>query len=138
MAANSVEPGVPRCGALEHPAKGLGMKRVWRAARAFRFLLLLGAAAAGLSQVERQPYFALSSFRTFGSNDKPSITMSAFNVTALQFRVYRVNDPVQFFKQLQDAHTFGDFSFARPRSKSPIERFHRWKSGLRAEIRRSL
>ena len=114
------------------------MKRMWRAAKVFRFVLLLGAAAAGLSQVERQPYFALSSFKTFGSNGKPTVTVSAFNVTALQFRVYRVNDPVQFFRQLEDPHRFGDFSFARQRSKSPIERFHRWKSGLRAEIRRSL
>ena len=108
---------------------------MWRIARA---LALLSVAGAGLSQVERQPYFALSTFRTFGSNDKPTVTVSAFNVSALQFRVYRVNDPVQFFRQLEDPHAFGDFALGRPRSKSPIERFHRWKSGLRAEIRRSL
>ena len=114
------------------------MKQIGRIPMALRLLLLLSVAAAGLSQVESQPYFSLSSFRTFGSNGKPTVVISSFHVDTLQFRVYRVNDPVQFFKQLEDPHTFGDFAQARSRRKSPIERFHRWKSGLRADIRRSL
>ena len=107
--------------------------------RALRLLALLAIAAAGLSQVERQPYFSLSSFQTFGSNGKPVVMMSAFNVTQLRFRVYRINDPLQFFRQLEDPHAFGDFvPAARPRRKSLLERVHAWKAGLRADIRRSL
>jgi len=114
------------------------MKRIWDATRQLRLLVLLGVATAGLSQLQTRPYFMLSSSRTFGSNEKPVITMSAFDISALQFRVYRVNDPVRFFRQLEDPRSFGDFNLERPRGKSLIERFHRWKSGLRVDIRRSL
>jgi alpha-2-macroglobulin len=138
MAALAVEPSVSGRGAMEHSSKGHGMNKMWKAAKHLRVLLLLGVAAVGVSQVENQPYFALSSFRTFGSNGKPTVTVSAFRVNALQFRVYRVNDPVQFFRQLEDPHNFGDFQAGRQRRKSMIERFHRWKSGLRADIHRSL
>ena len=36
-----------------------------------RLLLLMAAAAIGLSQSEDEPYFALSSSQTFGANGKP-------------------------------------------------------------------
>jgi hypothetical protein len=91
-----------------------------------------------LSQTEIQPYFSLSSFRTYGSNGKPTVSVSSFNMTSLQFRVYRVNDPERFFRQLEDAHNFGDSISTRRAGKSLLERIHRWKAGLRASIRRSL
>ena len=106
--------------------------------KAVRLLVMLGVAAAGLSQTESQPYFQLSSFRSYGSNGKPTINVSAINVTSLQFRVYRVNDPEQFFRQLEDPHNFSDFVETQRNRKSLLERIHRWKAGLRAEIRRSL
>ncbi|HEY1759582.1 MAG TPA: MG2 domain-containing protein [Bryobacteraceae bacterium] len=109
-----------------------------RLRKTLRLLLLLGVAAAALSQRETRPFFNLSTSRTFGSNEKPTVMTSAFAISALQFRVYRVNDPVLFFRQLEDPHTFGDFVPAEARHKSLIERFHRWKTELRADIRRSL
>ena len=114
------------------------MIRGQRVLQRFRLPLLLAVAAAGLGQSEFQPYFALSSFRTYGSNGKPTVNVSASKVSQLQFRVYRVNDPERFFRQLEDAHSFSDFVAPRRTRKSFIEQFHRWKSGLRAEIRRSL
>src|ERR1035437_3814133 len=62
-----------------------------------RILLLLALAAPGLSQSEDEPYFSLSSQRTFGAGGKPSVSLNAWNVDTLEFRVYRVNDPVHFF-----------------------------------------
>jgi alpha-2-macroglobulin len=103
-----------------------------------RFLILLAVAAAGLSQSESEPYFALSSARTFGSNGKPVVSLSAWNVDSLEFRVYRVNDPVLFFQQLEDPHQFGGRVPRPPQRRTVLERVHRWKRSLRANIRRGL
>src|SRR3954451_7952562 len=103
-----------------------------------RFLLLLAAAAAGLSQSESDPYFALSSARTFGSKGKPVVSLSAWNIDSVELRVYRVNDAVQFFQQLEDPHQFGGRVPRPPQRRTVLERVHRWKRTLRADIRRSL
>ncbi len=104
----------------------------------FRLLVLFAAAAAGLSQSENEPYFALSSFRTFGSNGKPQVGLSAWNVDSLEFRVYRVQDPLKFFQQIEDPHQFGGRAPQPPRERTLLERIHYWKHGLRTDIRRSL
>jgi alpha-2-macroglobulin len=103
-----------------------------------RLTLLLWVAAAGLGQSESEPYFALSSARTFGPGGKPNVSLSAWNVDALEFRVYRVHDPVVFFQQLEDPHQFGGRAPQPPRRRTVLEAVHRWKRGLRAQVRRSL
>jgi uncharacterized protein YfaS (alpha-2-macroglobulin family) len=103
-----------------------------------RFLALLAAAAAALSQSEEEPYFSLMSQRTFASQSKPSVLMSAWNVDALDFRVYRVKDPLEFFKLIEDPHQFGGRAPTPVRDLSPLERFHEWKRELRADIRRNI
>src|SRR5450756_823768 len=103
-----------------------------------RVLLLLMLAASGLSQSEDEPYFSLSSQRTFGANTKPSVALNAWNVAELEFRVYRVNDPVQFFQQLESAHEFGGRAPRPPHQRTWLERIHAWKHGLRTSIRRGL
>jgi uncharacterized protein YfaS (alpha-2-macroglobulin family) len=103
-----------------------------------RGALLLAVAACGLGQGENEPYFSLSSSRTFPSNGKPSIRVSAWKVDSLEFRVYRVADPVQFFQQIENPHQFGAASPAPPRERTLLERIHAWKRHLRADIRRSL
>src|SRR5215831_6163132 len=95
-------------------------------ARGWRILLLLAMAATGLSQGEDEPYFALSSNRTFGPNGRPSVMMSAWNVDSLEFRVYRVQDPLQFFQQLEDPHQFGGHVPRPPRERTLLERIHQW------------
>ena len=103
-----------------------------------RLALLLAAAASGLSQSENQPYFALSSNQTFGTKGKPSVSMSAWAVDSLEFRVYRVDDPVKFFEQIENPHEFGGRSPAPPRERTVLERIHRWKHGMRARILRGI
>ena len=103
-----------------------------------RLSLLLALSAAALCQSEAEPYFALFSQHTFPSNSKPVIAMSAWNIDKLDFRVYRINDPVKFFELVEDPHQFGGHTPAPPHQTTLIERIHYWKSGLRASIRRSM
>ena len=100
--------------------------------------VLIAAAACGLSQSENEPYFSLASSRTFPSHGKPSVRVSAWKVDALEFRVYRVADPLQFFQQIEDPHQFGAPAPAPPRERTLIERLHSWKRRLRAGVRREL
>lgn len=103
-----------------------------------RLLLLMLLAAPGLSQSEDEPYFALSTQRTFAVNGKTSVSLNAWNVDALEFRVYRINDPVQFFQQLESAHEFGGRVPKPPRERTWLEKIHGWKHSLRTNIRLGL
>ncbi len=103
-----------------------------------RLLLILLAAAPALSQGEKEPYFSISSNHTFPSNGRPVIELSAANIDSLEFRIYRVQDPVKFFEQVEDPHQFGGLVVPPRREPTILERLHSWKRGLRANIRRSL
>ncbi|HLK65562.1 MAG TPA: MG2 domain-containing protein [Bryobacteraceae bacterium] len=105
---------------------------------AFSSFLLLLLAAPALSQNEAEPYFSLSSSRTFPSNSRTTVALSASNLDSLEFRVYRVDDPVQFFQQIDDPHQFGGHVEPPRREPTLLERIHSWKHGLRTEVRRSL
>ena len=50
--------------------------------------------------------FSLTSQRTYLPGEKPEVSVYSHNVNALEFRVYRVNDPVKFFSQMQELHNF--------------------------------
>ena len=106
--------------------------------RSVRLLLLAAAAVIGLCQSEDEPYFSLSSSQTFGTDGKPSVSLGAFNVDSLAFRVYRIHDPVKFFTQLEDPHQFGGNVPRPPRDRTLLERLQSWKRALHAQIRRSL
>ncbi len=88
-----------------------------------------------LSGQQQEPYFALSSGRTFAPGEKPTIQVNAHNVDSLEFRVYRINDPVLFFQKLEDIHQFGGRAPALPGEMTWLERFHEWKRDFRDEIR---
>src|SRR4051794_35910951 len=103
-----------------------------------RALLLLCLAAPVIGQNEDEPYFSLSSTRTFASRGKPTVALSAWNVSSLEIRVYRVHDAVKFFQQLDSAHQFGGQVPRPPREKTLLERIHDFKRGLRRDVRLSL
>lgn len=107
--------------------------RIWHAAVVSALLALSFPSVA--QQDESQPYFSLSSNRTFGPGERPAIQFWGHGVEALQFRVYRVNDPVAFFERLEDEHQFGGRAPRRPRELTPLERFHRWKARTRTWVR---
>ena len=119
-----------------------------------RIAIVILILAVVVPALAREPYFSLSSDRTYMPGEKPTVHMYATGVEALEFRVYRVNDPVTFFEKLDDVHSFGHASpKEQVEEKTWIERFHDWKyewwllirdffryqfsAKARAEIRRS-
>jgi len=105
-------------------------------------LALLLATLPALAQVEDDPgpnpYFSLSTERTFAPGEKPVIRLYTHDVDVLEFRVYKVNDPEQFFSQLDNLHSFGERGFERREDieeKTWLEKFHDWKRELWRRIR---
>lgn len=96
--------------------------------------LVLAVSVAGQEE-EEQPYFSLSSNRTYAPGEKPVVELWAQNVDSLEFRVYRVKDPVLFFEKLEDLHEFGGRGPRLPRTLTLLERFHQFKRSLRNEVR---
>jgi uncharacterized protein YfaS (alpha-2-macroglobulin family) len=80
-------------------------------------------------------YFSLNSSRTYAPGQKVSVDMWAQNVDTLEFRVYRVNDPVKFFTDLGDAHQFGGRAVPPPHKLTWLERFHNWKHSIFVSVR---
>ena len=87
------------------------------------------------AQVEKPGFFSLNSSKTYAPGQKVSIDMWAQNVETLEFRVYRVNDPVKFFVDLGDVHQFGGRAPWPPHKLTWLERFHNWKHGIFVWIR---
>lgn len=54
------------------------------------------------------PFFSLTTNRTYSPNETARLWASYQNVDYLDFRVYRIKDPVRFFKQLDDPHQMGE------------------------------
>src|SRR5438093_1845525 len=106
--------------------------RIGHAAAASLVLALAFPTAAQID--ESLPYFSIATNRTFGPGEKPIIQLWAQGVDHLQFRVYRVHDPVAFFERLDDDHRFGGRAPRRPRELTLIERFHRCKANSRPAI----
>ena len=100
-----------------------------------RLVLALLCAAPITCQSEGQPYFALSTERTFGSKDTPSISLSGYQVDAVQIRVYRVKDVDEFFRRAESAHSFGGRAPRQAGKRTMLEDIHAWKRGLRRNIR---
>src|SRR5258708_5596152 len=109
-----------------------------RFARALLAILLLASLLPVPAQDGVGPYFSLSSNKTYAPGEKPSIQMWSQNVDSLEFRVYRVKDPVLFFQKLEDVHRFGTGSTPRKAKQlTLIERFHQIKADARNTVRNS-
>ena len=57
---------------------------------------------------QTKPFFSLSTNRTFTPRDHARVWAGYQGVDYLDFRVYRLNDPAKFFKQLDDPHQIGE------------------------------
>jgi alpha-2-macroglobulin len=55
-----------------------------------------------------KPFFSLITNYTYSSTDKARIWVNYRGVDSLDFRVYRVKDPVKFFKGLDNRHQVGE------------------------------
>ncbi len=101
------------------------------------FVLLL--AVTSLHAQDDSVSFSLSTSKTFATGEQPTIHLYTHNVDALEFRIYRVNDPVKFVENLRELHSFGpEASLLGPENvneKTWLERFHDWKIELWDRIR---
>ena len=59
-------------------------------------------------------------------------------MTSLDFRVYRVDDPVKFFAGLRDPHVLGSEEPVVPQERTLLERMARWKAARRDDVLRFL
>ena len=127
----SRHPRVPSWRAAHAPA-------AWASAILLMLVGLFSAAPAAVAQdttVSTEPSFSVSSRQTYAPSQQPKIWLSFRQVDHLDFRVYRVKDPIQFFSKLKDAHSFGSEKAELAQEKTWLERFHEWKRDLRADIR---
>jgi len=99
------------------------------------FVLLFSSFSFAQEEPSDQAYFSLSTNRTWAPGQKPTISVWGRNIRTLEFRVYRVSDPVKFFQTIQDAHSFGGRAPQVPHVTNWIESFHSWKHGAWANIR---
>src|SRR6185437_4537787 len=108
--------------------------------RSTTWLMCLAATLVLLfsSPAHAAPYFSLSTDKTFSPGDKVTVHLYSRDVPALEFRLYRVNNPVLFFERLRDIHGFGAGRYGEHEQiedKTWIERFHDWKRHQLIRIR---
>jgi hypothetical protein len=107
--------------------------------RAVSLLALLLLAAAAAPAQDKAVSFNLSTSKTFAPGEQPTIHLYTHNVDALEFRVYRVNDPVKFMENLRELHSFGPeqgfLGKERIDERTWLEKFHDWKTNLWESIR---
>ena len=78
-------------------------------------------------QDEGRTYFSLTSDRPVLPGEKALIRVQVQGLRKLDFRLYRVNDAVQFFHQLDDPNRFSAAARPEPKARTPIEKFAAWK-----------
>jgi uncharacterized protein YfaS (alpha-2-macroglobulin family) len=106
--------------------------------RVVSFLAVLVCAVPAASQ-GGSVSFNLSTSKTFAPGEQPTIHLYTHNVDALEFRVYRVNDPVKFMENLRELHSFGPeaglLEHEQIDERTWLEKFHDWKHDLWESIR---
>src|SRR5947209_8768834 len=106
---------------------------------AVSILVSLGLLVAAAPAQEHPVSFNLSTSKTFAPGEQPKIHLYTHNVDALEFRVYRVNDPVKFMENLRELHSFGPeaglLDHEQIDERTWLERFHDWKADLWESIR---
>ena len=87
-----------------------------------------------------KPFFSLMTNRTYGSNDRTRVWVNYRGIDQLDFRVYRVKDPVKFFKQLDNPHQVGEdeetgVAASDKRKPTFLEKLRAFKSSTYRAIR---
>ncbi len=93
------------------------------------------AAAQSPQPSETRAAFSLSSSRIASSRETPAIYLTYRRLDHLDFRVYRVNDPVTFLAGLKDPHQLGSEEPLVDQEPTTLERIADWKANWRWRIR---
>ena len=103
-------------------------------------LLLLGRAASGAAGQEPAPAasgpaFSLSTNQATTTRERAEVWLTFRQLASLDFRVYKVRDPLACIAGLRDPHQFGTDQ-PLPVSQEPtlIERIAAWKAGQRRDF----
>jgi uncharacterized protein YfaS (alpha-2-macroglobulin family) len=83
----------------------------------------------------QQPAFSLASSTIFSTRESPSIYLTFKQVDSLDFRVYKVADPMRFLAGLKDPHQLGSDTPVVDQEPTTLERIASWKSTWRWRIR---
>lgn len=95
-------------------------------------LLVLSAPA---QEDEGRSYFSLSTEGPVRPGESAPIRVQAQGLKQLDFRLYSINDPAKFFRQLDDPHQFSGRIRPSPTARTPLEKFAAWKRRLRTGMR---
>jgi uncharacterized protein YfaS (alpha-2-macroglobulin family) len=94
-----------------------------------------------------KPFFSVHTNRTYATTDRARLWVNYRGVESLDFRVYRVKDPLKFFRQLESPHQVGEDEEAevgKAISRQPtfLEKLRAFKSwvygGLKTYVRQQL
>ncbi|MBE3131977.1 MAG: hypothetical protein IMZ55_00760, partial [Acidobacteria bacterium] len=106
--------------------------------------LILALAPAAWAQPaladQARPAFSLGSSHIATTKERPAVLLTFRRVAYLDFRVYRVKDPMLFFAGLRDPHVLGSEAPVVPQELTWLERIATWKAdrrdGIRSFVRR--
>ena len=99
-------------------------------------LLCLAAPAFAQDEADTPPAFSLSTSEVFTTRDAPSFYLTFRRLERLDFRVYKVKDPLAFFSSLDDPHQLGTGEARVEQHPTWIERFADWKRAQRHSVHR--
>ena len=85
-----------------------------------------------------KPFFSLHTNRTYATADRARVWVNYRGVESLDFRVYKVKDPVKFFRQLDNPHQVGEDEEAqvgkavekKPTFLEKLRAFKSWGYGI--------
>ena len=99
------------------------------------WMLAAASAWAQPPSTGASPAFSLWSSQVYRTTDQAAFSLTYRGLDHLDFRVYRVEDPVAFFAGLKDPHALGSEKPVVPQERSWIERLAEWKAARRAALR---
>ncbi len=94
-----------------------------------------------------KPFFSIHTNRTYATTDRARLWVNYRGVESLDFRVYRVKDPLKFFRQLESPHQVGEDEEAEvgksiTRQPTFLEKLRAFKSwvygGFKTYVRQQL
>jgi uncharacterized protein YfaS (alpha-2-macroglobulin family) len=88
-----------------------------------------------------KPFFSLRTVRTWATTDRARLSVNYRGLDSLDFRVYRVQDPVAFFRKLDNPHQVGEDEEAEvgeqiKRKPTFLEKLRQFKSAVYGAIKR--
>lgn len=111
--------------------------RAWGLGLGVAAVLLLVAAIPAFAQdtAEERPAFSLSTTEVFTTHDAPNFYLTFRRLEHLDFRVYKVKDPLAFFGGLENPHSLGNEEANVQQERTWIEKLADWKRGQRNAVR---